>query len=222
MWAVVPLKSLSGAKQRLGPWLRPAERAGLVLAMLDDVLAALKATPGLAGILLVSRASEAPTIAARHGIELFAEAPGADLSESVQAAGGYLIANRDARGTLIIPADVPLVTAADLTRVLDGHQRLTLVPDSEGDGTNCIVSTPPNLIRYRFDGHSFRPHVEAAYAIGITPRIVECAGLGLDIDTPDDLATLLGRLPPCHTRTYIDASGIATRLAHPHNASSAL
>lgn len=222
MWAVVPLKSLSGAKQRLGPWLRPAERAGLVLAMLEDVLAALKATPGLAGILLVSRAAEAPALAARHGIDLFAEAPGADLSESVQAAGGYLIANRDARGTLIIPADVPLVTPAELTRVLEGHERLTLVPDGEGDGTNCIVSTPPNLIRYRFDGHSFRPHVEAAYAIGITPRIVECAGLGLDIDTPDDLATLLGRLPPSHTRTYIDASGIATRLAHPHNASSAL
>ena len=91
MWAVVPLKTLTGVKQRLGPWLRPGERAGLVLAMLEDVLAALKATPGLSGILLVSRASEAPALAERHAIDLFAEAPGADLSESVQAAGGYLI-----------------------------------------------------------------------------------------------------------------------------------
>lgn len=221
MWAVVPLKSLTGAKQRLGPWLRPGERAGLVLAMLEDVLAALEATSGLTGILLVSRAAEAPALAKRHGIEIFAEAEGADLSESVQAAGGYLIANRDARGTLIVPADVPLATAAEFRTVLDGHDRLTLVPDDAGDGTNCIVSTPPNLIRYRFDGHSFNPHREAACAIGITPRIVECPGLGLDIDTLDDLATLVRRGAPGHTRTWIEGSGIASRLTHPHNASSA-
>lgn len=221
MWAVVPLKKLAGAKQRLGPLLRPAERAGLVLAMLEDVLTALKATSGLAGILLVSRADEATDIARRFGIELFAEAPGADLSESVQAAGGYLIANRAAAGTLIIPGDVPLVTPVDLVALLAGHERLTLVPDSEGDGTNCIVSTPANLIRYRFDGHSYKPHVDAAYGIGITPRIIESVNLGLDVDTPADLAELARVVPPSFTRTFIEVSGIASRLTHPHNASTA-
>jgi 2-phospho-L-lactate guanylyltransferase len=225
VWAVVPLKSLANAKQRLGPTLRAPERTGLVVAMLEDVLAALTATPGLAGILLVSRAAEAAAIARRHGIELFAEAIGADLSESVQAAGGYLIAHRDAAGTLILPADVPLVTPALLTPLLVDHERLTLVPDKAGEGTNCILSTPPNLIRYRFDGHSFRPHVEAAHAIGIAPRIVENAALGLDIDTPDDVGRLL-REPITagaqHTRMYLEGSGIASRLMHPHNAWSAI
>jgi 2-phospho-L-lactate guanylyltransferase len=224
VWAVVPLKSLASAKQRLGPWLRPGERSALVLAMLEDVLEALAATPGLSGVLLVSRAPEAKAVAARRGIELFAEAPGADLSESVQAAGGYLVANRDARGTLIVPADVPLATAAEFAAVLAVHDRLTLVPDREGDGTNCIVSTPPNLIRYRFDGHSFRPHLEAAYAIGITPRVVERAALGLDIDSPADVARLLAdpATGGAHTRMYLERSGIATRDRHPHNASNVL
>jgi 2-phospho-L-lactate guanylyltransferase len=225
VWAVVPLKDVHHAKQRLAPLLTPRERAQLVLAMVEDVLDALARTPGLAGILLVSRAADAADLAKRHHCELYSEAPGADLSESVQAAGGYLVANRDARGTLIVPGDVPLITPTDVAAILAEHTRFTLVPDSEGDGTNCIVSSPPNLIRYRFDGHSFKPHAEAAYGIGITPRIVQNEAFGLDIDTPRDL----GRLLQCtaahggaRTRAALQSSGVATRLTHLHNRSSAI
>ena len=145
------------------------------------------------------------------------------LSESVQAAGGYLVANRDARGTLIVPGDVPLITAG--RRRDDPRSASTLHAGarfSEGDGTNCIVSSPPNLIRYRFDGHSFKPHAEAAYGIGITPRIVRNEAFGIDVDTPRDLLRVLERAGPSRTRTCLETSGIATRLTHLHNRSSAI
>jgi 2-phospho-L-lactate guanylyltransferase len=115
-----------------------------------------------------------------------------------------------------------LITAADVATILDQHQQITLVPDSEGDGTNCIVSSPPNLIRYRFDGHSFKPHAEAAYGIGITPRIVRNDAFGIDVDTPRDLLRVLERAGPSRTRTCLETSGIASRLSHPHNGSSAM
>jgi 2-phospho-L-lactate guanylyltransferase len=153
---------------------------------------------------------------------LFAEPPGADLSEAVQAAGGYLMANHGASATMILPADMPLVRATDIDQVLAQHQRLTLVPDAIGDGTNCIISTPPNLIRYQFDGHSFKPHVEAAYAIDTAPQIVRNENFALDIDTPLDLDELLDRSEPCQTRTYLETSGIASRLRQPHNGPNAL
>jgi len=222
VWAVVPLKNIRQAKQRLAPLLTPDERSELMLAMVCDVLTALQGARGLAGILLVSRAPEAAELARDFSVDLYAEAAGADLSESVQAAGGYLMANRAAAGTLIVPADVPLVTPTDINNVLHDHDRLTLVPDSEGDGTNCIASTPPNLIRYRFDGHSFKPHAEAAYGIGITPRIVRNENFGIDVDTPRDLLRILERAGPSRTRTWLETSGIATRLVHPHNSSSAV
>lgn len=222
MWAVVPLKRFVKAKQRLAGVLNADERRGLAAAMLDDVLSALAGTSGLAGVLLVSREPEAAAIAAGYDAELFAEPPRADLSEALQAAGGYLMANHGATATLILPADMPLVRATDIDEVLTQHERLTLVPDAMGDGTNCIVSTPPNLIRYQFDGHSFDPHVEAAYAIGTTPQIVRNKNFALDIDTPPDLDELLARPGPCKTRTYLETSGIASRLTQPHNSSNAL
>ena len=79
MWAVVPLKNIRQAKQRLAPLLTPDERSQLMLAMISDVLTALTKAPGLAGILLVSRAPEAGELAQQFGCELYAEAAGSDL-----------------------------------------------------------------------------------------------------------------------------------------------
>src|SRR5262249_17745903 len=59
IWAAVPIKEPSRAKRRLAPLLEPEEREGLVRAMATDVLAALAATPGLAGIAIVAPASTA-------------------------------------------------------------------------------------------------------------------------------------------------------------------
>jgi 2-phospho-L-lactate/phosphoenolpyruvate guanylyltransferase len=216
MRAIVPLKQYASAKQRLAGALSPDERRGLMQAMVTDVLEALREVPRLDGILLVSREPDAARLADEFAVELFAEPARADLSEAVQAAGGYLLAHQRATGTMIVPADVPLASADDFNAVLAQHRELTLVPDDDGDGTNCIVSSPPNLIRYQFDGHSFRPHVEAAYAIGITPGICRRPNLGLDIDTPADLARLVDRAADDtvarHTIAFLRRHGVASRL----------
>ena len=49
LWAVVPVKERDRAKERLAPVLPRRMRQALALAMLEDVLAALTATPGSPG-----------------------------------------------------------------------------------------------------------------------------------------------------------------------------
>src|ERR1700680_3207545 len=46
IWAVVPVKELDRAKERLAPVLPPERRRALMLAMLEDVLTALAPTTG--------------------------------------------------------------------------------------------------------------------------------------------------------------------------------
>src|SRR5579875_3859931 len=67
LWAVVPVKELERAKERLAPLLAPALRRALMLAMLEDVLAALAATPPLAGIVVATVDAEAERLARRDG-----------------------------------------------------------------------------------------------------------------------------------------------------------
>ena len=54
VWAVVPVKELDRAKERLAAVLPPERRRALMLAMLEDVLTALAATPGLDGLAVVT------------------------------------------------------------------------------------------------------------------------------------------------------------------------
>ncbi len=217
MWALVPLKRLEQAKARLANVLSADERRALMLAMARDVLTALSRSKRLAGILLVSRTTEADALAQAFGTERFAESPSANLSQALIQASDYLISQLQAAGAMIVPADVPLITPDEIDAVLMEHKQVTVVPDDDNLGTNCLICSPPNCIEYVFDGRSFKPHVNAAFAAGITPTIIPSAGFSLDIDSPDDLKTLLERDPPSQTSTYLDKSGIARRLIDADN-----
>ncbi len=219
MWAMVPLKGFDQAKKRLASVLTVEERRALMLAMARDVLSALSRSERLTGILIVSRAPEADALAQTFGTERFSESPDADLSQALEQAGVYLAKQLHAAGTMIVPADVPLIEPAEIDALLTQHEEVTVIPDGNNVGTNCLICTPPNRIPYLFDGKSFKPHVAAASHDHITPKIAPSRGFALDIDTPGDLKVLLARGKTSQTGIYLERSGIAQRLRDLDNVS---
>ena len=166
----------------------------------------------LTGVLIVSRAPEADALAQSFGTERFAEGPDSNLPSSLTQAADYLTEHLGATGVFIIPADVPLVRPEEIDAILEEHESVTVIPDDERIGTNGLVCSPPNAIPFIFDGKSFRPHVDGAYAAGITPRIRPSKGFSVDIDFPKDLETLLREGPGTQTSTYLERAGIPERL----------
>lgn len=67
IWAVVPIKELDGAKQRLAPLLSPAQRRALIEVMMGEVLEAVAGAKRLAGILVVTLDPQATAIGRRLG-----------------------------------------------------------------------------------------------------------------------------------------------------------
>lgn len=220
MWALVPLKSLGSAKQRLANTLSSAERRDLMLAMVRDVLTALKQAQRLTGVLIVSQTNESIALAQAFSIERFAESDGGNLSDALTEAAAYATDILGASGVMIVPADVPLLTATEIDAMLEQHERVTVVPDSDHVGTNCLVCSPANCLTFQFDGRSFTPHLNSAVKANLDPKVYESAGFGLDIDTPTDLTTLLTRDPGSQTGTFLDKSGIAQRLKGQDNESN--
>ncbi|HZU87966.1 MAG TPA: hypothetical protein VE993_01790, partial [Stellaceae bacterium] len=102
LWAAVPVKELDLAKQRLAPLLAPPLRRELMLAMLEDVLAALVATPGLGGLVIVTVDREAERLALRYGARLLADGARDGHSGAVAAAARLLAAEGRA-GMLTLP-----------------------------------------------------------------------------------------------------------------------
>ena len=211
MWAVLPVKTLGNAKHRLGGVLGPHERRALFGAMLEDVLGALSRVPGLAGIAVVSRDPDVAALARRYGARLIVEDRDGGQTAAVTAAARQLAAE-GVGGMITVPGDVPLITPADIEAVLASHgaaPAMTIVPARDGRGSNCIACSPPGAIGFAFGDGSFERHLEAARKAGITPRVVERPGLGLDIDSPADLALLLERPGDTAAQRYLARNGIA-------------
>lgn len=217
MWAVVPIKKLEKAKARLAKVLSPEERRNLMLAMARDVLNSLSQAELLSGILLVSRTPEADALSQSFGTEKFSESPNADLALALAQASTHLTNQFKAKGVMIVPADLPLIIPQEIDEIIEKHEtttspKVSLIPDNEKKGTNCLICSPPNIIDYIFDGKSFHPHMQAAIAKKITPTIILSPGFGLDIDTPDDLLALLQKNPTSQTASYLVKSGLALQI----------
>ncbi|WP_342643836.1 2-phospho-L-lactate guanylyltransferase [Rhodoligotrophos ferricapiens] len=195
IWAVVPIKALGQAKQRLSGRYSAEFRRRLVLAMADDVLAALAAVKTLAGIIIVTRDAEAAALARRRGAHLLETEADRGHTRAVMAAASILAAE-GAEGMLVLPADVPLVTPDEIGEIVAARPpspSFTIVPAHDGNGSNAILSMPPNAVPLAFGDNSFAEHCRRARERGIDPRIMISPGLALDIDHPVDLDRFMAR-----------------------------
>jgi 2-phospho-L-lactate/phosphoenolpyruvate guanylyltransferase len=197
IYAVVPVGALEGAKSRLGAVLDAEERHALAERLTRRTIAAVVATAGIAETLVVTPDDAVRSLALELGARPLRQRSrglNAGLREGRDEA---IAAGADA--VLIIPIDVPRVTAAAVSDVLasldgQGPPIVAIVPDRHGRGTNALLLAPPDVIDVMFGGDSRDAHVGAAVAAGAT--VVELDGpLAEDLDTPDDLLLAQAEAP---------------------------
>jgi 2-phospho-L-lactate/phosphoenolpyruvate guanylyltransferase len=187
VWAIVPVKRLILAKQRLSAILLPHERVKLARTMLHDVLTALRAAPGVKGVIAVSADPAVANIARMYDAQTAGEAVQCGLNAAVWT--GLKAIGRQTGGTLIVPADVPFAASAELHAVIAvlAHHSIVLTPATSDGGTNALAMGAPDLMAPCFGVDSFERHRASARAKGLSCAIVRRAGLGHDIDRPRDL-----------------------------------
>lgn len=201
-FAIVPVKDLSKAKERLSSVLPQDLRTDLAYAMLEDVLTALKGARLLDRIFIVTMDRNAIRIAGEIGIEIIEETEQKGESDSVDRASRVCM-EMGAKSVLVIPGDAPLITSQDIDFITGketGPPSVVLVPARDMLGTNAILRNPPDAIPSRFGHDSFRKHIEEAEKKGIRIEYYENERVGLDIDHPDDLKIFASE--KSGTRTY--------------------
>jgi 2-phospho-L-lactate guanylyltransferase len=219
IWAVIPVKDASLAKQRLADALSATLRKDLALAMVQDVLDAVTGAPELHGIAVVTADPTVAAIARRAGAEIWSEGAHDGHTGAVTTAARRLAANASAM--LTIPGDVPLVSGIDISRVLAAHpegRAFTIVPAWDELGSNTIVCSPADAVPLRFGPDSYFPHLAAARAVGLTPAIVRNEAIALDIDEPSDLSRFMNKRSATRSWKLLDER----RAEWDHEASMAL
>jgi 2-phospho-L-lactate guanylyltransferase len=206
VFAILPIKSFTDAKQRLAQELTPGPRQALAEAMFTDVLAALRRARCVDQILVVTGDHGAQQIAGGYGAAVLGDD---QRGHNAAAARGIERAvELGAQRVLLVPGDCPLMRPEELDELI-GRTPIPpsalIIPDRHGTGTNALLLTPPDALAPGFGPGSCERHAEHARAQGAAPEVVPVPSLALDIDTPEDLAALgtrLGSLPggAAHTR----------------------
>jgi 2-phospho-L-lactate/phosphoenolpyruvate guanylyltransferase len=205
VWAVVPIKETAFAKQRLATALSSARRQELAVAMFEDVMRALSASHGLAGVAVVTLDQNATQIAARWGAQVWTDGARDGHTGAVMAAARRLATT--GATMLTIPGDVPRVSPADIAAILAAHTEppaFTIVPAWDDLGSNAIMCSPPDLVPLRFGPDSFFPHLATARRQGLEPTIVRRPGIAIDIDEPADLARFMSDRSDTRTWALLD------------------
>lgn len=196
-WAIVPVKPLRRSKSRLAAVLSGEQRARLSEEMLRHTISVLAEVPAIERTLVVSRDPKALALAREHGARTVMEHGTPELNRALSratvVARGYGVSS-----VLILPADLPLIQASDIERLIALGQDppvVVVAPDRHGRGTNALLTSPPGLIEYDFGPESFNNHRQRAVQAGARVEICQTESLHLDVDIPEDLELLEAQNP---------------------------
>ena len=210
--ALVPAKALGEAKGRLSSLLSEAERRRLALAMLEDVVRALKAVAAIESVSVVSPDSDVLGLAAQLDASPVAESANVrGLNQALVRALSSMSPQPEA--LLIVLGDVPEATPGDIETLLAAlpERGIALCPSADR-GTSALALRPPDVITFRFGERSSVRHRREAIAIGVASKVVQIESLSHDVDSPEDLRGLLARPGETATHRLLAELGVAERL----------
>jgi 2-phospho-L-lactate guanylyltransferase len=205
--AVLPVKRLDRAKQRLSSDFDADQRTAIARALFEDALELCVASDFLTWW-VVSDDPGVLAAAAERGLKTLEDA-GTGLNDAVMLAVKTIM-DAGATSMTVVPADIPLAYAGDLVDLVDTGTTsdIVVVPSGRGGGTNGLYLSPPDVVPPQFGAKSFTAHLAVAEAAGRRCTILNLDRMALDIDTIEDVDAYLERPKHASTKT----SELLTRL----------
>ena len=188
---LIPVKSLANAKQRLASILDQPTRTRLAQAMLFDVIDALRACVSRTEVSIVTSDPFALELAQRFEFQIIPDSANRSETDAIEMATRFC-EEQGIDSTLVMPADIPLIQASEIEKILQAapSEGSVLVPAADGRGTNAAFRRPAGLFPLRFGNDSFKPHLAAARGTEKPCVVLSLPGIALDIDNAFDLRQL--------------------------------
>jgi 2-phospho-L-lactate guanylyltransferase len=188
--AILPVKRLEKAHGRLEGAVSPADRKRLAEAMFLDTLTKLRRSRCLDEVLVVTADDSVEREARWKDHPVLKQDEDVGHPEAV-IAGAKRAQSEGADRVAMLPVDCPLLDVAELDDQLgDTPRAAIIIPDGHGTGTNALVLSPPDAFAPAFGPDSCARHVSRARATGISFALAQLDSLAVDLDTPEDMATL--------------------------------
>ena len=199
IYAIIPVSKFKNAKTRLSPFLTEEEREKLLKVMLQDVTDTLK--KHVDKIFIISRDEDVLEYAKKLNLNTILEDENSNLNKALKQAMKQC--KGKTRKIIIVPSDVPLIGKTNLAMLIDASKSLDfIIVPSKGGGTNMIIMKPM-AIHTRFEGLSYKEHVNAAERKKLNPQVHDSLFMALDVNTAEDLGEIMIHGEKTHTRKYL-------------------
>ncbi|WP_299028840.1 2-phospho-L-lactate guanylyltransferase [uncultured Thermanaerothrix sp.] len=188
-WAIVPVKPIYQGKSRLATVLSQHERVLLNQMLYMHLLQVLQEVRTIDEILVVSRDSSILAAARQYRARTLQEDGRTGLNLALRRATA-MAEIYAASEVLILPVDLPLITAEDvqtILRVAPFERGIVIVPDRHRHGTNALLVRPPGALDYQFGSNSYEAHCRQARQKGLEVRTLDLPSVAFDLDWPEDL-----------------------------------
>jgi 2-phospho-L-lactate guanylyltransferase len=187
MRAVIPFK-LKNAKSRLSEILSETQRQEFALAMLYDVIAAVKGS-GMFDCIEIINSSISCVMNTDFPPDVNILLIENGLNEALNEYLGKAASN-NIGDIFIIMADMPLVTDKQIKEIALLQADIVITPGS-GGGTNTLLIRSPDKFHVDYYGTSFLDHLRIAREANLTVELYDSFLVSTDMDEPDDLIELL-------------------------------
>ena len=199
IYAIIPVTTFKNAKTRLSPFLSAEERENLLKAMLRDVTDTLK--KHVDKIYIISRDEDVLSYAESLNVNTIPENDNSNLNKALTQA--MKLCKGKTRKVIIVPSDIPLIGKTNIQMLIDASKSLDfIIVPSKGGGTNMIIMKPM-AIRTRYEGFSYKEHVQAAEKKKLNPQVHDSFFMALDVNTTEDLGEIMIHGEKTHTRQYL-------------------
>jgi len=185
---LVPFKG-GNRKSRLTGLLGIEGAARFAWLLLEDLLDVLADAGILNDSFVITSDPKALFLARKIGAGGLAESRDLGVSAAIAAGMAKL---RERERFLVLPSDLPLLSARDLRRILDYSDQgfVVLSPSSSFSGTNVLMFGRLQAPPLRYDDDSFWSHLSGAAHKGSRTAIAASRGIVFDVDSKEDFFTL--------------------------------
>jgi 2-phospho-L-lactate guanylyltransferase len=201
--AVIPVKRLSAAKSRLRGAVPDSRHEELALSMVRDTVAAVTSCARVTEVLIVTDDPAAAASVAELGARAVPDRPAAGLNAALRF-GADLVAGLSRRRA-VLTGDLPALRPDELDEALAGAGTgRSFVADAAGTGTVLLTADAGVPLDPRFGVGSAAAHA-ASHARALAGS---WPGLRQDVDTADDLRTVLALGAGSHTCALLRDLGL--------------
>lgn len=183
---VVPIKTLSECKSRLGSYLDSSQRQNLVLNMLRIVINTVQQA-SVKDIWVLSNDPVVKKFAINEGAQNRSES-GPNINDSLSYTFNQIWHQNCA--AMYLPGDIPFIKPDDINGIIKASINLTKIvisPSQSNGGTNGILLPLNSTFLPNLGLNSFQRHLDQGSASNTPTAIFKSSGLSQDLDTLQDM-----------------------------------